>query len=477
MSGFQLQDLTLSAAPQDFKAKLELEATVTASKTPFNLTAPTKEIFAAPIPGAGIAVTGIFKLGATVSYEVGTSASIAGSATAAFGLAASLPNGAKVVADINNPGSSSATGWSGSSLTPSFDVTKLSASLTLAAFSQPKISFGIELIKVGNVEVAVTMKLPEISSTLSAEYVEAGLCDQSAGASKTGVKLENKATESLSLQIDVDLGADNPKPTWSKSLWSTSQPLGGACFPLSIPGLGPAEGTATSSASGGGATDAPATCKPAAGKTGVCQDISKACAGGAYVSGLCPGGNNIKCCPDAASPPPPSPTTPPASGATCKPPGKTGGICQDEILSCAGGSYVSGLCPGGNNIKCCPDAPATTTPPTATTCKPPNNPNGGLCQDTSTPCSGGSYISGLCPGGNNIKCCPAPTTCKPPGKTGGVCQDTSETCAGGAYVSGLCPGGDNIKCCPDAPPATGGSGGGGGCKVKRDRVGRRVLIC
>ena len=169
VEGFVLQDLTIEASPTDFVAKLELEATVTSSKSPDSLQS-SKEIFSAPIPGAGITVTGIFKLGATVSYEVGTSVTFAGTATADIGLRASLPNGARVVADINNPDGSSATGWEGSSLTPILEVTKLSASITLAAYSQPKISFGIELIKVGNVDVAITMKLPEISSTLSASY-------------------------------------------------------------------------------------------------------------------------------------------------------------------------------------------------------------------------------------------------------------------------------------------------------------------
>ncbi|KAL8699978.1 MAG: hypothetical protein Q9201_005702 [Fulgogasparrea decipioides] len=245
VQGFTLQDLTLQAVPEDFKAKLELEATVTSSKEPDTLQS-SKELFSVPIPGAGITVTGIFKLGATVSYEVGTSATFAGTATADFGLSASLPNGAKVVADINNPSDSSATGWQSSSLTPNFEVTKLSASITLAAFSQPKIAFGIELTKVGNVDVAVTMKLPEISSTLSADYDPKGLCSHDAGASKTGVKLENKADESLSLQIDVDLGDDNTKPSWSKKLLDFSQPLGSECIPLPIPGLGGATGTATS---------------------------------------------------------------------------------------------------------------------------------------------------------------------------------------------------------------------------------------
>ncbi|KAL9024350.1 MAG: hypothetical protein Q9196_006579, partial [Gyalolechia fulgens] len=407
VSGFKLQDLTLSAAPSNFKAKLELEATVTASKEPEPLQA-SKELFAAPIPGAGIAVTGIFKLGATVSYEVGTSVTFAGTATAAFGLEASLPNGAKVVADVNDPSRSSATGWERSSLTPSFEITQLSASLTLAAFSQPKVSFGVELIEVGNIEIALTMKLPEISSTMSATYNPQGVCAQSAGSSKTGVKLENKATESLSLDIDVDLGDDNSKPSWSKTLLEFSQPLGDECIPLKIPGLEAASGTATSPAPG--PTSAPSsTCKPP-GKTGTCQNTSKACAGGAYIPGYCPGDQSVQCCPAASKP---------AAPTTCNPPGKSG-ICQNTSKACAGGAYIPGYCPGDQSTQCCPE-PA------------------------------------------------APTPCKPPGQTG-ICQKTSLSCAGGAYLAGYCPGDESVQCCPDAPPS-----GGGGCKVKRDRVGRRAV--
>ncbi|KAL8925993.1 MAG: hypothetical protein Q9172_001996 [Xanthocarpia lactea] len=409
VDNFILQDLTLAVSPSNFKAKLELEATVTASKAPASLQ-ESKEIFAAPIPGAGIAVTGIFKLGATVSYEIGTSATFAGTATARFGLEAGLPNDARVVADINNPSSSSATGWEGGSLTPSFEVTKLDASITLAAFSQPKIAFGIELIKVATAEVAITLKLPEISSALSASYDPNGLCPSS--NSKTGVKLENKATESLSLEIDLDLGNDDPKIPFSKTLVEYSQPLGDACFPINIPGLGPADSTSTAKPPAATSGTSPTTCKPPSG-TGICQKTSIACPGGAYVSGLCPGGDDIRCCPKA----PPASTEP----TTCKPPGKTG-VCQKDSISCAGGAYVSGLCPGGDDIRCCPDKEA------------------------------------------------APT-CAPPGKTG-VCQKTTETCAGGAYISGYCAGDESIKCCPAAttkPPV-------GSCKMRRDRFGKRVLI-
>ena len=75
-----------------------------------------------------------------------------------------------MVADINSPDSSSATGWGGSSLEPIFEVTKLEASIKLSAYSEPKIEFGITLNGVGDVNVVVGLKLPEISSTLSADY-------------------------------------------------------------------------------------------------------------------------------------------------------------------------------------------------------------------------------------------------------------------------------------------------------------------
>ena len=55
-------------------------------------------------------------------------------------------------------------------MTPLFDITKESASLTLSAFSQPELEFGIELIEIGKVDVGLTVKLPEVSVTLTADY-------------------------------------------------------------------------------------------------------------------------------------------------------------------------------------------------------------------------------------------------------------------------------------------------------------------
>lgn len=242
---FSLQDLTLKGSPQGLQAALQLEATITSSDEPDSLQY-TKELFSFPIPDAGIEVEGIFKLGATLSYDVGVSSTFSGSATIDFGLQAGVPDSAQVIANIQNPDSSSATGWGGATLTPLFDIKKESASIKLAAFSQPKLAFGIELIEIGNFDVALTVKLPEISVTVTAAYDADGVCG--AGSSITGVKLDSEVDIEVDLQIDAELGDDEDtvKPSWSHTLYAYSIPLGSTCFPLDIPGLNSSSSATTS---------------------------------------------------------------------------------------------------------------------------------------------------------------------------------------------------------------------------------------
>ena len=87
-----------------------------------------------------------------------------------FGLKATLPDSAQLVANIQDPDSSSATGFGGGSLTPLFDIAQETASISLSAFSQPELKFGIELIEIGEIDVGLTVKLPEVSVTLTAAY-------------------------------------------------------------------------------------------------------------------------------------------------------------------------------------------------------------------------------------------------------------------------------------------------------------------
>lgn len=163
-----MQDLTVDASPQSVVAKLELEATVSASDSP-EVLSYEKELFSAGIPDAGIAVTGIFSIGATIKYDVGVSSTFKGEGVFDFGLEAGLPDAAKLTADVSNPGASSATGFDGVSVKPIFDVKSLSASVTVAAFSKPKLSFGIDITKIGHLDIAINVELPKVSATLTAQ--------------------------------------------------------------------------------------------------------------------------------------------------------------------------------------------------------------------------------------------------------------------------------------------------------------------
>ncbi len=159
----------MTASPQNFQAELELGVKITANESPKPLQYQ-KQLFSFPIPDAGISIPEIFTLGASVSYSVGGTASFQGTANVDFGLSAALPNSAQLVADIKNPDSSSATGFSGGKLTPLFNVNELSAPVKLGAYSLPMVSFGVKLVKIGSASVDVSVKLPEVDVTLTAEY-------------------------------------------------------------------------------------------------------------------------------------------------------------------------------------------------------------------------------------------------------------------------------------------------------------------
>lgn len=230
----KLKELTLTGTPSNLAAYLELGSTITGGLHPDSLSY-AKTLFSVPIPDAGIAVTGIFSLGAIISYDVGVSATFTSSATVKYGLSANIPNSAKIVADLVTPSSSSATGFEGFQVTPVFDVTTLSAGVTLSAFSQPKLSFGLDITGIAKFDAGFAVKLPEVTATLTGGFNSAGLC--APGASKTGVNI----TSSIGVEVDFDLNADllGHKHDFTKKLFGINHPLVDKCIPVAIPGLGP----------------------------------------------------------------------------------------------------------------------------------------------------------------------------------------------------------------------------------------------
>lgn len=166
---FKVQDLVLTASPRSTLVALELEAIITANNGPDSL-GYTMDLPRVAIPGLGISIPDIMNIGAALTYSIGGNCSFSGSATVDFGLQADVPDSAKIVADYKNHGASEATGFTGGQLTPMFGIKNESTSVTLSAYSQLGVDFGVDLFKLGTVSVAVTVKLPEISATLTAKY-------------------------------------------------------------------------------------------------------------------------------------------------------------------------------------------------------------------------------------------------------------------------------------------------------------------
>lgn len=168
IENFQLKTLSLEGSPSGVAASLELEATLRGkvSGPGGSVLEASKDLFSAAIPGAGINVPHIFQLGALLNFGVAASTSVSGVGNFTFGIGATVPNDARVTIDGLNPEQSSQTGFDGATFDPSFNVNQLDGNVTVAVSAQPKLTFGVEVIKVGKLEASLLLSLPKISATV-----------------------------------------------------------------------------------------------------------------------------------------------------------------------------------------------------------------------------------------------------------------------------------------------------------------------
>ena len=179
VDNFVVKDLTLGASPQDFRAKMVLEAKVDGQISSLPPSSNwTKELASFPIPGAGIVIPAIFELGAIISYEIGVECTINGAADFIFGLGATLPNTAIVAVNLADPTQTKAAGFDGATFDPVFELKSGSATLNVAAFSRPKLAFKIEVVSVAKIEAALQMDLPVVNVGLTAAFGKMRIWDK-----------------------------------------------------------------------------------------------------------------------------------------------------------------------------------------------------------------------------------------------------------------------------------------------------------
>ncbi|KAG8526649.1 uncharacterized protein KY384_008078 [Bacidia gigantensis] len=238
IKSWSLSDLSMDAAPSGFNANLGLQASVTASKAlPIGY---QKQLFNFPIPNAGIKIPGIFTLGATVSYDIGVNASVQGAAKFDFGLKATLPDSAKATLVLAGDAQSGASGFDGA-VDPYFNVDEIDAGLTISVSSIPKITFGLDITKIGKADVGIGLSLPTLSATFDAGYNANGFCADDTTHTKTGINISTSATIAVDAEAELAFGSDesNDSPSWSKTLFSKTWPLPFTkCIGIVIPGLG-----------------------------------------------------------------------------------------------------------------------------------------------------------------------------------------------------------------------------------------------
>ena len=164
-----LHDIVLTASPRSLFAALEFEATITTSDNPQVLPFNYSLIPYLPIPDAAFTIHDLVTVGAFLSYSVGGDCTFSGDAIVDFGVNASVPDSAQIVADYRSQAASSVTGFDASVLIPSFHIDNESATISLSAYSQPEIKFGFDLHAVGNVDMVLAVKLPELNVSFTAE--------------------------------------------------------------------------------------------------------------------------------------------------------------------------------------------------------------------------------------------------------------------------------------------------------------------
>lgn len=129
-----------------------------------------KELFSMPVPDLGFEIEHLCKFGVTLAYQVGFQTRLLGSATVVFGATSSLPDDAIITIDLKNHDSTTRTGFEGAALLPVFDITALTSSVKFAVFTQADIAFGIELHKIGKLDVELNLKIPQLSVIANAGF-------------------------------------------------------------------------------------------------------------------------------------------------------------------------------------------------------------------------------------------------------------------------------------------------------------------
>ncbi len=103
-----------------------------------------------------------------------------------------------------------------------FNLTSLTADVVVAAFSQPKLNFGVDITQIEHYDVVLVVKLPLVSITKAAGYNASGFCDTTPGAPTTGASITGQWDIQLHVTEDTPSGGTK-NPLLTEKLWAINQ--------------------------------------------------------------------------------------------------------------------------------------------------------------------------------------------------------------------------------------------------------------
>ena len=159
----------MSVSPKNFNATMELQAMTTNTEKIEHLS-KKKDLFTYPVPDLGFEIKHVCKVGVTLNYQIGFSTKFLGSNTIVFGATSSLPDDAVIRIDLMAQDKATHSGFEGAALHPLFDVKAVSNSVKFAVFTQADIQVGIDIHKIGRMDVELNLKIPQLSHTVTAGY-------------------------------------------------------------------------------------------------------------------------------------------------------------------------------------------------------------------------------------------------------------------------------------------------------------------
>lgn len=160
----------LNASPQDLTASLKFEVTVD-KPTAITDFSYEKKLLNVPIPDAGIVIENVFELGLRAQYTAGWSTKLKDGAVFNIGAIAKIPGTSKITVDAVDYSKSVVTGFDDASTDPILDIQSLTRNtLDFSIATKPKLIFGIDIVKVGHLDLALIFNLPEIKTTFTPTF-------------------------------------------------------------------------------------------------------------------------------------------------------------------------------------------------------------------------------------------------------------------------------------------------------------------